>query len=63
MTVAGHDAISMSRVVPSCLLFVPSRDGISHSEAEFTDQADLHNGLRVLSALLERLCTDSAGYR
>ena len=63
VTVAGHDAISMSRVVPSCLLFVPSRGGISHSEAEFTDEADLHNGLRVLSALLQRLCSESASYR
>jgi N-carbamoyl-L-amino-acid hydrolase len=44
-------------------LFVPSRGGISHSEAEFTDEADLHNGLRVLSALLQRLCSESASYR
>ncbi|MGF6937841.1 N-carbamoyl-L-amino-acid hydrolase [Paraburkholderia sp. UCT70] len=62
VTVAGHDAISMSRVTPTCLLFVPSRGGVSHNEAEYTADADLHNGLRLLSALLERICTESSSY-
>jgi N-carbamoyl-L-amino-acid hydrolase len=63
VTVAGHDAISMSRVAPTCLLFVPSRGGISHNEAEFTANVDLRNGLRLLSALLQRICNEPSSYR
>jgi N-carbamoyl-L-amino-acid hydrolase len=57
VTVAGHDAISMSHVYPTCLMFVPSSNGVSHNEAEFTAEQDLRNGLRVLTALLYRICT------
>jgi N-carbamoyl-L-amino-acid hydrolase len=60
VTVAGHDAISMSRVYPTCLVFVPSRNGLSHNEAEFTSEEDLRNGLRLLTALLYRICTQPA---
>ncbi|ACD14493.1 MULTISPECIES: Zn-dependent hydrolase [Burkholderiaceae] len=63
VTVAGHDAISLSRTVPSCLLFIPSHRGIAHNEAEFTEEADLHNGLRALSALLETLCVTTQNSR
>ncbi|QDD88238.1 Zn-dependent hydrolase [Pseudomonas oryzihabitans] len=55
-TVAGHDAISLGRRFPAALLFVPSRGGLSHNEAEFSATADLHQGLRVLTALLYRAC-------
>ncbi|MGI4859590.1 MAG: Zn-dependent hydrolase [Janthinobacterium lividum] len=54
-TISGHDAINLSRACPSCLLFVPSRNGVSHNEAEFTSDADMHNGLRFLTAFLHRL--------
>lgn len=60
VTVAGHDAISMSRVHPTCLVFVPSENGLSHNEAEYTSERDLHNGLRLLTALLYLLCTQPA---
>jgi N-carbamoyl-L-amino-acid hydrolase len=60
VTVAGHDAISMSRVHPTCLVFVPSSSGLSHNEAEFTSEEDLRNGLRLLTALLYRICTGLA---
>lgn len=59
-TVAGHDAISLSYHCPSCLLFVPSQDGLSHNEREFTAQDDLHRGLDVLLALLADLCLHPA---
>ncbi|MFC3609183.1 Zn-dependent hydrolase [Stutzerimonas tarimensis] len=51
-TIAGHDAISLSKSGPSMLLFVPSRDGIAHNEAEFTSEAQLLDGLRALNQLL-----------
>lgn len=55
-TVAGHDAVSLSYHCPSCLLFVPSHNGLSHNENEFTGQDDLHRGLDLLLALLADLC-------
>lgn len=31
---AGHDACAVARVVPTAMIFVPCRDGLSHNEAE-----------------------------
>ncbi|MCI4170808.1 M20/M25/M40 family metallo-hydrolase, partial [Bacillus spizizenii] len=33
---AGHDAQRFGRCYPACILFVPSRGGISHSPKEYT---------------------------
>jgi N-carbamoyl-L-amino-acid hydrolase len=41
--------------VPASLVFVPSRDGLSHNAAEFTDEAALDKGLAVLTELLWRM--------
>ncbi|ADU71366.1 Zn-dependent hydrolase [Pantoea sp. At-9b] len=54
-SVAGHDAISLSYHCPSTLLFVPSVDGLSHNEREYTATEDLHRGLDLLMALLSDL--------
>jgi N-carbamoyl-L-amino-acid hydrolase len=54
-TMAGHDAISMNRVVPTVLMFVPSVGGVSHCEREFTEDADLVTGLNVLTRVVGRL--------
>ncbi len=53
-TVSGHDAISLARVAPSLLLFVPSQGGIAHHEAEFTSAEQMHTGLAVLTRVLAR---------
>jgi len=45
---AGHDAQMLARVCPSGMVFVPSRDGISHNPAEHTDDALLAAGAEVL---------------
>ena len=52
---AGHDAQSIAVLAPIGMLFVPSRDGISHSPREFTSVADVTNGTRVLLESLRRL--------
>ena len=52
---AGHDAQSIAVLAPIGMLFVPSRDGISHSPREFTSVADITNGTRVLLESLRRL--------
>ena len=49
---AGHDAQMLARVCPTGMVFVPSRDGISHNPAEHTDPADLVAGADVLLQVL-----------
>jgi len=52
---AGHDAQIMSRIVPVGMIFVPSKDGISHSPNEFTEPKQLEKGVEVLEDALFRL--------
>jgi allantoate deiminase len=49
---AGHDAMILGRHVPAGMLFVPSRDGVSHSPRVWTDPADCELGARVLANAL-----------
>ncbi|MCG8468561.1 MAG: Zn-dependent hydrolase [Gemmatimonadetes bacterium] len=45
---AGHDAQSVALLAPVGMIFVPSRDGISHSPLEFTEPEDVTAGANVL---------------
>lgn len=45
---AGHDAQEMARIAPMGMIFIPSKDGISHAPAEFSTQEDIANGANVL---------------
>jgi beta-ureidopropionase / N-carbamoyl-L-amino-acid hydrolase len=56
-TVAGHDALALQKRVPASLIFVPSRDGISHNPREYTDPGALDKGLAVLTETLWRMVT------
>lgn len=49
---AFHDAQLVARAVPSAMIFVPSRDGVSHNPAEFTTPSQLAAGTRALAATL-----------
>ena len=53
---AGHDSQNMAQVYPTNVIFVPSEDGMSHDEREFTKPEDLQTGLKILSAYLKKLC-------
>jgi N-carbamoyl-L-amino-acid hydrolase len=46
-TVAGHDALALQHSVPSTLLFVQTRDGLSHNEAEDASPESVRAGLKV----------------
>jgi beta-ureidopropionase / N-carbamoyl-L-amino-acid hydrolase len=51
---AGHDSVYISRVAPTTMIFVPSRGGISHNEAEWTAPEQCAAGAQVLlNAVLE----------
>ena len=45
---AGHDAQSMKDIAPLGMIFVPSKDGISHAPGEFTSPQQITNGANVL---------------
>jgi N-carbamoyl-L-amino-acid hydrolase len=52
---AGHDAQVMAKITEAGMIFVPSRQGRSHSPAEFTDWDQVENGANVLLNTLVRL--------
>ncbi|MFJ4027096.1 M20 family metallo-hydrolase [Paenarthrobacter sp. NPDC089989] len=56
MTLAGHDSTNMKDLVPTVMLFVPSVDGISHNEHEYTTDEDIVAGLTMLTEVVRRLC-------
>jgi len=45
---AGHDAQSLAALTEAGMIFIPSRDGISHSPLEFSEWEDCVNGANVL---------------
>jgi len=47
---AGHDAQILARITPAALLFVPSREGLSHVPEEWTSAEDIAAGVRVLAS-------------
>jgi allantoate deiminase len=50
---AAHDTMVFARAgVPSLMVFVPSRDGVSHAPEEYTPPAQLEAGYRFLSRMV-----------
>lgn len=47
LSVSGHDSYFMARHCPSCMMFVPSRDGITHHNDELTVQEEAEPGANV----------------
>ncbi|TDC49995.1 Zn-dependent hydrolase [Jiangella ureilytica] len=52
---ASHDAQMVNRLVPTAMIFVPSRHGLSHVPEEWTEPAQLAVGTDLLLAALLRL--------
>lgn len=55
---AGHDTMLIASATDAGLLFVPSRDGRSHSPLEWTDWTDCTAGIRVLTGAVATLASD-----
>lgn len=52
---AGHDAFHLARQVPTVMIFVPCRDGVSHNPREYASPQHVAAGANVLlSVVLER---------
>lgn len=52
---AGHDAQEIAHLAPVGMIFIPSRDGISHSPREYSKPEDITNGANVLLHTLLKL--------
>lgn len=52
---ASHDAAHLAELVPTGMLFVPSRDGVSHSPEEWSDAQKISLGARVLATAIADL--------
>ena len=52
---ATHDGNAMAMKMPIAMIFVPSKDGISHSKKEFTAWDDAAKGMTVLAEVLREL--------
>ena len=60
-TIAGHDAVRLQAVCPSALLFVPSKDGVTHAPEEFTTDEDVLTGFEGMMAVLSDLIARPVG--
>lgn len=53
-----HDTLFVGRFTKAAMLFVPSKNGISHSPEEWTDYEDLAAGTEVLAEILLKLANE-----
>jgi N-carbamoyl-L-amino-acid hydrolase len=61
-TGAGHDAgILTNAGVPTAMLFVRNRTGVSHAPDEHAEVADCHAGLDALTAVVTDLAAPAGG--
>lgn len=51
---AGHDSVFTSKRVPTAMVFVPCREGISHNPAEYCKPEDCAVGAQVLMGAVLR---------
>lgn len=55
---AGHDAVYVTRHVPTAMIFTPCKDGLSHNEAESIEPGEAEAGCQVLfEAVVVRACS------
>lgn len=54
---AGHDALEIGQVLPTVMLFVPSKDGRSHCPVEFTKYSDFAKASVIMAELAKELLT------
>jgi N-carbamoyl-L-amino-acid hydrolase len=57
---AGHDSVYLARRVPTAMIFVPCREGVSHNESEYASQSHVAIGADVLlNAVYDLACIRS----
>ena len=58
---AGHDAMVMSALCPTAMLFIRCSGGVSHNPAEHVEADDAETALQVMLGFIERMGDASAG--
>ncbi|BAZ93327.1 hydantoinase/carbamoylase family amidase [Thiohalobacter thiocyanaticus] len=56
---AAHDTQMLARLTRAGMIFVPSKEGRSHSPAEWTDWEDIQRGANLALQVLHRLAAES----
>ena len=51
----GHDAMIMTEYVPTNMIYVPSKDGITHHPDEWTNYEDVQKGAEVMLHTVKKL--------
>jgi ureidoglycolate amidohydrolase len=54
---AYHDTLFLSRVAPTAMIFIPSKNGTSHRPDEFTSPQEIAQGIEVLAHTLAHLAS------
>lgn len=54
-----HDSLFVGRFAPTAMIFVPSKNGISHSKEEWTDYQDIATGAEILAQTLLQLSNEA----
>lgn len=57
---AYHDSAFMAQIAPTAMIFVPSKNGLSHHPDEHTAPEDLARGVQVLALTLAQLAGPSS---
>ncbi len=52
---AYHDCVFMARLCPAAMVFVPSKNGVSHRPDEYTSPREIAQGTAILAGALRRL--------
>ena len=52
---AGHDAVFISDIIPTGMIFVPSIKGMSHCPQEDTKEADLLAGVALTADVIRKI--------
>jgi len=52
---AGHDAMNMAQQYPTGMIFIPSKDGISHNKDEYTSIEEVGTGVMVLKGEIAKM--------
>ncbi|MBC2579753.1 Zn-dependent hydrolase [Clostridium sp. DJ247] len=55
---AFHDSMMVGRFAPIAMIFVPSKDGISHNPDEWSDYEDIAKGTDILADALLKLANE-----
>ena len=54
---AGHDSVYLARRVPTAMIFIPCKEGVSHNESEYASQSHAATGADVLlNAVYDLAC-------